>query len=72
MTQEAERIVSEALKLPPTEQVRLVDRILANLDQPDEAMDRLWRNEAERRITAYDEGRMQAVSLEDVVARYRK
>ena len=39
---------------------------------PKNAIDALWATEAERRLTAYREGQVQAVPLSDVLAKYGK
>jgi len=60
------------LELPALEKARLVDLLLSSLDEPDEAIDALWRKEVEDRIRAYQEGKLRSVSLADVLAKYRK
>jgi putative addiction module component (TIGR02574 family) len=68
----AEQIISHALSLPPAEKARIVDELLSSLDQPDEAIDALWRKEVEDRIAAYNDGTLKSVSLEEALAKYRK
>jgi hypothetical protein len=46
--------------------------ILAKLDQPDREMDKIWAEEAAKRWSAYQEGRLKALSYDEVMARYRK
>jgi putative addiction module component (TIGR02574 family) len=72
MSAETKDIRNRALELPPVEKARLVDELLSSLDEPDEAIDALWRNEVEDRIEAYRTGKLQSVSLADVLAKYRK
>ncbi|MBF0137214.1 MAG: addiction module protein [Magnetococcus sp. DMHC-1] len=62
---------AEARKLSPSARLELVDAILNSLDEPDREMDRLWSQEAEERLAAYRRGEMQAVPLDDVLAKYR-
>lgn len=69
---EAQALQQRIAQLPPLEQIALVEEILHRLDAPDPAMDALWATEAERRLTAYREGRAQAVPLADVLAKYGK
>ena len=54
------------------EKARIVDKLLSSLDQPDEVIDVLWRKEVEDRIKAYNAGTLKSVSLELVLAKYRK
>jgi len=63
-------IYNEALNLKPQEQAKLVDKLLALLDEPDKAIELAWQQEVEARIDAYEQGKMGAVSLNDVLAKY--
>lgn len=64
-------LLDEAKRLPPAEQVELVEAILDNLDVPDAALDAAWAREAEDRLAAYRRGEIRAVSLEEVLARHQ-
>jgi putative addiction module component (TIGR02574 family) len=72
MSTETHDIIERALELPAVEKARLVDQLLSSLDEPDEAIDALWRKEVEDRIRAYQAGQLQSVSLDEVLAKYRK
>ena len=65
-------ILDLAMGLPAVEKARLVDQLLSSLDEPDEAIDALWREEVEDRIQAYRDGKLQSVSLNDVLSKYRR
>jgi putative addiction module component (TIGR02574 family) len=69
---ETQEIIERALKLSAVDKARLVNELLASLDKPDEAIDALWRQEVEDRIAAYNTGHLRAVSLEQVLTKYRK
>jgi putative addiction module component (TIGR02574 family) len=62
-------LIEQALKLDPTERLELVDRVLHSLDHPDPTDDRIWIEEAERRLAAYRAGKVRGVPAEDVVGR---
>lgn len=64
-------LLKEAIRLAPDLRVRLVDALLSSLDRPDGAVDREWIAEAEKRIDGYDRGAMGAISLDDVLRKYR-
>jgi len=72
MNIETQEILDQALKLSAVNRARLIDKLLASLDKPDEAIDALWRQEVEDRIVAYNTGHLRAVSLEQVLMKYRK
>lgn len=71
MTKAAKILSDQARKLSPAERLELVDDILASLDEPDPAIDRLWAKEAEDRLAAYRRGEIKSVPLEEVLAKYR-
>ena len=71
MSTDIQEIIDRALSLAPDDQAMVVDKLLSSLDQPDEAIDALWRKEVEDRIKAYNDGKLKSVSLEEVLAKYR-
>ena len=66
-----ENIFKEALILKPSEKAQLVDELLQSLDRPDKKIEKLWAKEIEDRIDAYDKGQIKAVSLEEVLRKYK-
>ena len=72
MSVETQEILDRALGLPAVEKARIVDELLSSLNQPDEAIDALWRKEVEDRIKAYNAGTLKSVSLNDVLSKHRK
>ncbi len=67
----AKDILKEAIQLEPTEKVKLVDQLITSLDKPDKDIDKLWAEEAESRLEAYKQGKLKAVSLEEVLSKYK-
>lgn len=65
------KMLEEVLALSPTNKVELVDRLLASLDAPDKEIDRLWKEEAESRIDAYERGEIKALKIEEVLQKYK-
>lgn len=72
MTTDTKKILKNALKLPPKERVIIVDDLISSLDQPDEYIDSLWRKEVEKRIKAYQSGKIKSVPLKEVLSKYWK
>jgi putative addiction module component (TIGR02574 family) len=64
-------ILKEALALNPVQKVKLVDQLISSLDKQRRSHDDLWADEVEGRIDAFERGEIEAVSFEDVLARYR-
>lgn len=68
-----EKVFDEALSLPSDARIRLVERLLASLNLPTQAeIDRLWAEEAERRVEQIEQGEMELVPGEQVFAKIRK
>lgn len=65
----ARELLEEALKLKPEDRFVLVEGLLKSLDEPDRVLDDVWIDEAEKRLRAYREGRLDAVPMEDVFGR---
>ena len=60
-----EKFLEQALQLSLAERADIVDQLLKSLDQPDEQIEALWKDEAEDRIEAYEAGKIRSVSLQD-------
>ena len=66
-----DNIYKEALTLKPSEKAQLIDKLISSLDRSDKEIDKLWAEEAEDRIDAYDQGKIKAITLEKVLQKYR-
>lgn len=66
----AKQLCDQALQLPPEERLALVDQILDTLDERDSSLDAQWAHEAESRLNAYQSGKIQAIPLNEVLAKY--
>jgi putative addiction module component (TIGR02574 family) len=67
----SKEILKEALNLTPVEKAELIDKLLYSLDKPDKELDKLWVEEAEDRIDAYDQGKIKALTIQEVLEKYR-
>lgn len=70
MQAKTETVLKEALGLPAKERAGLADCILSSLDAPDSKIDDAWRKEIDDRLTAYEAGKMETVSAEDVLRKH--
>jgi putative addiction module component (TIGR02574 family) len=67
-----ESLLKAALALSPAERAMLVDYLLDSLDgTSQEEIDSVWREEIERRIRAIDEGSVDLIPGEEVLAKLR-
>jgi hypothetical protein len=72
MTKAAEQIASDISSLTDVEKLHIVDVILKDLDRPDPEIDRIWADEARKRWSAYKSGKIQSVSYQDVMSKYKR
>lgn len=63
-------VFKEALSLKPSEKAKLIEKLISVLNRSDKEIDQLWSKEAESRIDAYDQGKIRAVSIEEVLQKY--
>ena len=67
-----DRVIEEALSLPADVRISLIEKLLTSLNLPvDEEIDRLWAEEAERRVTQIEEGKANIVPGEEVFTKIR-
>jgi len=72
MADPASKLEAKALKLPPEARARLAERLISSLDQSsDPDSERLWIQEAERRLEELESGRVEAVPAEQVIENAR-
>jgi putative addiction module component (TIGR02574 family) len=60
-------LLQAALALSPNERFALADGILSSLDAPDPEIDRIWIDEAARRLAAFRRGEVKGIPAEDVI-----
>jgi putative addiction module component (TIGR02574 family) len=72
MIRNSAKVVSEALSLPPRSRAKLAEQLLESLDDPKQKeMDRLWADEVEDRIDAYERGELKAIPGQQVFRRLK-
>ena len=69
--EKSKAILKKAMDLPATEKAELIDRLLSSLEKPERDLDELWAKEAEDRIDAYEKGELRALSIKEVLEKYR-
>ncbi len=63
-------IIQEALSLPAPARFEIAEQIMFSLVEPDPEINRLWVEEAMRRLTAYRAGLTQGVPAEEVLGHF--
>ena len=59
-------LLDKAMKLKPEERFTLVEGLIKSLDEPDKKLDEIWAEEAEKRLKAYREGKLEGIPMEDI------
>jgi len=59
-------IIESALKLSPPEKLFIVESILKSLEEPNKEIENIWLEEAERRLQAYRDGKLEGIPMEDI------
>jgi len=73
MSNLAERLIEEALMLPLEDRAELADKLLQSLNIPTQSdIDRMWMEEAEKRVSEYDEKKIESLNGENVIREFRK
>lgn len=63
---DSREILEQALRLKPEERFLVVEGLLKSLDEPDQKLDAIWAEEADKRLRAYREGRLKGIPMEDI------
>ena len=59
-------ILEQAMKLKPEERFLLIEGVIKSLDETDKKIDSIWIEEAEKRLKAYKNGKLEGVPMEKV------
>jgi putative addiction module component (TIGR02574 family) len=63
---DSKEVLEKALQLKPEERFLVVEGVLKSLDEPDQELDAIWAEEAEKRLKAYRAGKLAGFAMEDV------
>ena len=59
-------LLEQAMMLKPEERFLIIEGLLKSLDEPDRKIDEIWAEEAEKRLKAYREGRLEGIPMEEI------
>ena len=59
-------LLEQALTLNVNERTKLIDELFKSIDKPDEEIDQIWVDEADKRLEAYRKGEIKAVPMENI------
>ncbi len=64
-------ILTEALSLRPAERLQLIEWLTQSLSKPDEKINQIWSEEAEKRFDALKSGKVNTIPLSEIIQRYK-
>ena len=70
ITMNVQELIALALQLEPHERADMAAVLQASLPPPDPEIERLWQEEALRRVTAYRRGESVGIPAEEVLGKY--
>lgn len=59
-------ILKEALQLKPQERYLVIENLLKSLDIPDETIDKVWAEEAQKRLQDYRQHRTETIPYDQI------
>ncbi len=71
MVDVAKQLVAQALELSAKERSQIAEALLQSLNLTDSTIDQLWGKEADARLAAYQRGELEALSVQQVLAKYK-
>jgi hypothetical protein len=60
-------VIEQALSLKSADRYALLELLHASLDKPDPEINQVWHEEILRRIKAFNEGRLETISVNGVL-----
>lgn len=61
------KFFKKALNLLHPERLQLIEWLAESLDQPDERIERIWAEEAEKRYEALVAGKVKTIPLDEII-----
>lgn len=59
-------LLNQAMALKPEERFIIIEGLLNSLDEPDQKLNEIWAEEAEKRLQAYRQGLIKGIPMEEV------
>ena len=68
---DSKKLLKEALQLRPADRLQLIEWLTESLDKPDERIEQIWAEEAEKRYQALKQGKVKTIPLDEIIRRYK-
>ncbi|OGW03127.1 MAG: addiction module protein [Nitrospinae bacterium RIFCSPLOWO2_02_39_17] len=60
------KILDHALLLKPEDRFLIIEGLIQSIDEPDKKLTDIWMEEAEKRLKAYREGKLEGIPMEEI------
>ena len=60
-------IINDVLNLSPAEKLYIIEILSQSLSEPDEKIDKFWKEEIEQRYTAYMNGKIKSIPYNGIL-----
>jgi len=59
-------LISQALQLKPAERFIVIEALIRSLDVPNPEIEEQWAEEAQKRLAAYKEGKLDTITFDEM------
>jgi len=66
---DSKNIIQTALTLSPAERVFIIEALSQSLSEPDKNIETFWKEEVEKRYTAFLQGKVKSISYEKIITK---
>lgn len=63
---DSKNIIENALSLSPAERLLIIETLSKSLSEPDQDIDKYWKEEVEQRYKAYISGKIKSIPYEEI------
>jgi len=64
---DSKNIIQNALNLSPAERLLIIEALSKSLSEPDQEIDKYWKEEVEKRYEAFIKGKHKSISYEEII-----
>lgn len=68
---DSKNIIQNALTLSPTERVFIIEALSNSLSEPNQDIEKYWKEEVEKRYKAFMDGKIKTISYEQISKKWK-
>ena len=66
---DSKSLIQDALNLSPAERLYIIEILSQSLSEPDNEIDKYWKDEVEKRLEAYKKGQLKTITYDELLNR---